>query len=151
MQSSKDPSDFLRHRGSMLLLDEISYNENEFFATVKHQRGSVFANSDGSVPNWVAIEYMAQTVCAYTGYLNLKKQGKLRYGLLLSVSKFKSNISFFNKNQEILIFIKEILKLGSDIAVFESTITNGLRVETIATAQITGAEVDTEKELEKLS
>lgn len=50
---------------------------------------ALFLDADGSLPGWVCIELMAQTVAAWSGYQGFLRQEKPEIGLLLGARSYQ--------------------------------------------------------------
>ena len=51
--------------------------------------------ADGGVPAWVGLEYMAQTVAAYSGALGLARGGAVKVGMLLGTREYAADVPRF--------------------------------------------------------
>jgi len=77
-------AELIPHSGPMCLLDRVLEHSPESTVCRVDPSGSlVLARPDGSVPAWVALEYMAQCVAVHGGLLARSSGGKSRPGLLL--------------------------------------------------------------------
>jgi len=65
----------------------------------------------GGVPVWIGFEYMAQAIAALSGKSDLAKGLAPGFGFILSVSNFIANVSCFELNSTISIYINEILTM----------------------------------------
>ena len=87
--------DLVKHRRGMLLVDKIlSYDECGLIAEVVIKKGNSFL-SEGYVPAWIGIEYVAQAVAAWGGLQAIQDDKGVKIGLLLSCRKYKSTRSHF--------------------------------------------------------
>lgn len=76
--------DLIPHSGPMSLLDRVlEHSRESTVCSVEPSASSVLARSDGSVPAWVALEYMAQCVAVHGGLAARSSGEKLRPALLL--------------------------------------------------------------------
>ncbi len=81
----KDPGLYLPHRRPMLLLDEVTAADEKSArcrVTIGEQC-SLLRQADGSYPNSLFIEFMAQTVGVYAGICDSEKGIDARVGFLL--------------------------------------------------------------------
>lgn len=116
-------SDLLPHRGEMVLLDRIeSWGDHYLEAAVLHHGDSIFSDSDGNVPAWVGIEYMAQTICALAGIRELNKGRPVQIGLLLGTRKYESRVINFQKNEKLIVKVEQIFIDENHLAAFDCTI-----------------------------
>ncbi len=116
-------SDLLPHRGEMILLDRIeSWGENFLEAAVLHRTGNLFSDSNGNVPAWVGVEYMAQAISALAGIHALQNGQPVRIGLLLGTRKYASKVGNFHKNEKLIIKVEQIFVDENNLAAFDCTI-----------------------------
>jgi predicted hotdog family 3-hydroxylacyl-ACP dehydratase len=72
------------HSGPMCLLERVlEHSPERTVCRVDPSGSAVMARPDGSVPAWVAIEYMAQCVAVHGGLVARAQGGTPRPGLLL--------------------------------------------------------------------
>ena len=91
----------LPHRAPMILIDRACGMEGDsFLAKVRITPASPFC-ADGAVPAWVGLEYMAQTVAAYSGALGLAKGGEVKVGMLLGTREYTAEVPAFAAGQEL--------------------------------------------------
>lgn len=62
--------------------------------------------SDASVPVYVGLEYMAQTVAAHGGWLALRQGESVKVGFLLGTKKLKTTVKNFPLGQTIAIKVR---------------------------------------------
>ena len=88
-------AELIPHSGSMILLDKIiEFDENSLLAELIVRDDALLGNSK-SIPAWVGIEYMAQTIAAYAG-IQAKQLGEpISLGFLLGTRRYTSNIDSF--------------------------------------------------------
>ncbi len=61
-------AELLPHAGDMILIDQVlSFDEEQIQTRLTVKPGGLFNRADGSLPAWVGIELMAQSVAAYAG------------------------------------------------------------------------------------
>lgn len=81
---------YIPHRGAMRLIDRlIEAGEEHAVAEVDVPDDGLFVR-DGSVPAWVGIEYMAQTIAAWAGARALRTGGTPRLGFLLGSRRYEA-------------------------------------------------------------
>jgi predicted hotdog family 3-hydroxylacyl-ACP dehydratase len=91
----------LPHRAPMILIDEACGMEGDSFkARVRITSASPFF-SGGGVPAWVGLEYMAQTVAAYSGAQGLAKGGEVKVGMLLGTRDYAAETPAFADGEEL--------------------------------------------------
>lgn len=96
----------LPHRAPMILIDEACGMEGDsFMAKVHISRTSPFFKEAG-VPGWVGLEYMAQTVAAYSGALGLASGSQIKVGMLLGTREYHAEVPFFPEGQELEVLVR---------------------------------------------
>jgi predicted hotdog family 3-hydroxylacyl-ACP dehydratase len=140
-----DVAELLPHADPMILIDKVvSYGDGFLEALVEHEKPSLFADSQGNIPVWVGIEYMAQAIGAYAGIQSLQDNRPIRLGFLLGTRKYKAYTQQFNKNCPVNIRIDEIYRDESNLALFDCTIK---AEKVLATAQIKAIQPDNLEEI----
>lgn len=100
--------ELLPHRPPMVLIDEIESFEPEartLWARFTVTKAQVFflagENGEGGVPNWAAIEYMAQTAAALAGCHDrmLAPDRPARPGLLLGTRRLELGLERFEEGR----------------------------------------------------
>lgn len=77
-------SEFLPHAGPMRLLRRVlAHAEDETLCEAAVEDAALFAQDDGSVPAWLALEWMAQCIAAHGGLLARARAEPPRPGLLV--------------------------------------------------------------------
>ena len=95
-------AEVLPHAGRMVLLDRIlTHTDTRTTCEVGIRPGSVFADADGSVPAWVALEYMAQCIAAHGG-LRARAAGEaIKPGALLGTRSLTLHTARFEGGQRL--------------------------------------------------
>jgi predicted hotdog family 3-hydroxylacyl-ACP dehydratase len=85
---------YVPHRGAMRLLDAlIEADTHHAVAQLTIPLDGLFVEH-GQVPAWVGLEYMAQTIAAWSGHRNLATRTP-RSGLLLGTRHFDAQVPAF--------------------------------------------------------
>lgn len=132
-------AELLPHAGDMILIDQVlSFDEEQIHTRVTVKPGGLFNRADGSLPAWVGIELMAQSVAAYAG-CHARQQGKaVELGFLLGTRKFECNVEHFPAGAELHIHGLRSLEDDNGMGVFECHLTgDGIQasaLERISTA-----------------
>ncbi|MDB5050187.1 MAG: beta-hydroxydecanoyl-ACP dehydrase [Fibrobacteres bacterium] len=141
----------LPHRAPMILIDEACGMEGDSFkAKVRITPASPFFAGDG-VPAWVGLEYMAQTVAAYSGAQGLASGGEVKVGMLLGTREFTAEEPVFKDGQELEVLARIDIFQENGVSSMHCRIRDpGGRI--LAQAQITVIDVpDIRKFLEERS
>jgi predicted hotdog family 3-hydroxylacyl-ACP dehydratase len=103
-------TDLIPHSGSMVLLDRIvSQDDQSLTAELVVRDDGLFGDHE-TVPAWVGIEYMAQTIAAYVGVIARQANLPIRLGFLLGTRRYQSNVAAFKVGSTITIRIEKILQ-----------------------------------------
>ena len=94
---------FVPHRGTMSLLSRlVAVDAEQALAEVDITHGSQFAQDQG-VPAWVGIEYMAQTIAAWSGARARSAGGEPAIGFLLGSRRYQAEVPVFAVGQTLRI------------------------------------------------
>ncbi|MGH8355750.1 MAG: hotdog family protein [Pseudomonas sp.] len=112
-------AELLPHAGDMILLDEVESFAEEEVRTRLVVRPGLFNQADGSLPAWVGVELMAQSVAAYAG-CQARQQGlPVELGFLLGTRSFQCNVERFPAGAELRIHAIRSLQDDNGMGVFE--------------------------------
>ena len=115
----------------MSLLDNIAgHGENWLEAEVIIRADSMFIGPQG-VPGWIGLEYLAQTVSAFSGLMALTECGQRKPGFLLGTRKFHSPTVYFEIGDRILLRVERDPETINGLATFSCDLTcNGVKTST---------------------
>jgi predicted hotdog family 3-hydroxylacyl-ACP dehydratase len=110
------------HSGPMVLLDRvISAGEESLCAEVRIRADSLFC-VDGAVGAWFGIEYMAQAIGAYAGYVARLRGEPIKLGYLLGTRCYECSRPVFTAGTLLRIHAKRILQSENGLGSFECRI-----------------------------
>jgi predicted hotdog family 3-hydroxylacyl-ACP dehydratase len=113
-------AELLPHSGNMILLDEvIRFGAEDVETRLTVRPGGLFSLADGSLPAWVGVELMAQTVAAYAGCQARQAGEPVKMGFLLGTRSFKCNVEHFPLGAELQISALCSLRDDNGMGVFE--------------------------------
>ncbi len=113
MKKEYSVAELVPHAGKMSLLSGIvDYGEGWLEAEVVITPESTFANAQG-VPAWIGLEYMAQTIAAYSGLQERLHGGKPKIGFLLGSRRYLCNAERFSIGQRLVLKVRPEI-LGSN-------------------------------------
>ncbi|CAD5106490.1 ApeP family dehydratase [Zestomonas carbonaria] len=113
-------AELLPHAGDMILVDELlACDEDNVETRLVVRPGGPFNDVDGSLPAWVALELMAQSVAAYAGYHARQAGQPVELGFLLGTRKFDCNVERFPAGSELRIRGLRSLQDDNGMGVFE--------------------------------
>jgi predicted hotdog family 3-hydroxylacyl-ACP dehydratase len=79
----------LPHRGPMLLVDRVLFDDGETTRVAATIRGDGLFVRDGRLPAWAGIELMAQAIGAWAGLRRREGGEAIRLGFLLGTRRFE--------------------------------------------------------------
>ena len=113
-------AELLPHAGDMILLDEVlRYAEEDVETRLTVRPGGLFNQADGSLPAWVGIELMAQSIAAYAGCHARQAGEPVALGFLLGTRNFQCNVERFPAGVELRISALRSLQDDNGMGVFE--------------------------------
>ncbi|MEO6680462.1 MAG: hotdog family protein [Pseudomonas sp.] len=113
-------AELLPHAGDMILIEQIlSFDDEQIHTRLTVKPGGLFNRPDGSLPAWVGIELMAQSVAAYAGCHARARGDAVELGFLLGTRKFECNVEHFPVGTELIIHGIRSLEDDSGMGVFE--------------------------------
>ncbi|MCC3305360.1 hypothetical protein [Sneathiella sp. HT1-7] len=116
-----DITEILYHAPPMILIDGVAaYNETAVESVVKITAESPFVEK-GAVPAYVGIEYMAQTIAAYSGIKARNAGEGVKIGYLVSSRNMTLNCSDFLIGDRLNVKV-ELVYDETPMAVFDGTI-----------------------------
>ncbi|EUB84258.1 hotdog family protein [Pseudomonas koreensis] len=113
-------AELLPHAGDMILIDRIlSFDEEQIHTRLTVKPDGLFNLPDGSLPAWVGVELMAQSVAAFAGCHARQKGNPVELGFLLGTRKFECNVEAFAAGSELTIHGIRSLEDDNGMGVFE--------------------------------
>ena len=112
------------HKHPMILIDElISYDLTKACCQVTITTNSNFYNPViKSVPNYVALEYMAQSIAAFANANEKDLGGEVAIGFLVSSRKFKVLQGNFSLGMQLQIFVEQLYDEDSGLSAFSCVV-----------------------------
>lgn len=110
----------LPHAGDMILIDQVdSCDDEQIHTRLTVRSGGLFNRPDGSLPAWLGIELMAQSVAAYAGCRARRHGQDVELGFLLGTRKFECNVEHFPADTVLQIHALRSLEDDNGMGVFE--------------------------------
>lgn len=130
------------HSDPMILIDKVvEYGDDWLIAQVDIKQGAPFFDEQTmSIPTWVGIEYMAQTIAALAGIRALSNNTSVNLGFLLGSRKYQALKGQFLHQQSYQIKVKQLYMDDSGLASFDCSIFQG--EEVFASAKLNVFETD---------
>ncbi|MBX8502367.1 ApeP family dehydratase [Pseudomonas lijiangensis] len=117
-------AELIPHAADMILIDQVlSFDEEQIQTRVTVRPDGLFSQPDGSLPAWIGVELMAQSVAAYAGCQARLKGEPVQLGFLLGSRKFECNVGHFPAGSELTIQATRSLQDESGMGVFECNLT----------------------------
>ncbi|MDD0973662.1 hotdog family protein [Pseudomonas fontis] len=117
-------AELLPHAGDMILIDQVeAFDDEQIHTRLTVRPGGLFNRADGSLPAWVGIELMAQSVAAYAGCRARQQGNPVELGFLLGSRKFECNVEAFPAGSELRIHALRSLEDDNGMGVFECHLT----------------------------
>ena len=116
-----DIKEILYHAPPMILIDGVeAYDDNMVASVVEITADSPFLE-DGSVPAYVGIEYMAQSIAAYSGIKARNAGQGVKIGYLVSTRSMTLNCPVFSIGDRLSVKV-ELVYDETPMAVFDGAI-----------------------------
>jgi predicted hotdog family 3-hydroxylacyl-ACP dehydratase len=113
-------AELLPHAGDMILIDSIErFDDEQIYTRLTVKSEGLFNLPDGSLPAWVGVELMAQSVAAFAGCHARQKGNLVELGFLLGTRKFECNVEAFPAGTELSIHGLRSLEDDNGMGVFE--------------------------------
>jgi predicted hotdog family 3-hydroxylacyl-ACP dehydratase len=113
-------AELLPHAGDMILIDEVlSFDEDSVQTRLRVRPGGLFSQADGSLPAWVGVELMAQSVAAYAGCRARQAGNPVQLGFLLGTRSYQCDVEHFPAGSELHIRALRSLQDDNGMGVFE--------------------------------
>jgi predicted hotdog family 3-hydroxylacyl-ACP dehydratase len=113
-------AELLPHAGDMILIDRVlRFAEEDIETQLRVRAGGLFNQADGSLPAWVGIELMAQSVAAYAGCQARLLGEPAELGFLLGTRNFQCNVDRFPLGAELHIHATRSLQDDNGMGMFE--------------------------------
>jgi predicted hotdog family 3-hydroxylacyl-ACP dehydratase len=118
------PAHFIPHRAPMILIDALVEHRQDSLLTetVISPQSAFFDPKLNGVPNYVAIEYMAQSVAALAGIEARLRDDSIKVGFLLGSRKLEMSQTHFELGQSYQTKVTRLYQEDSGLAVFECQI-----------------------------
>ena len=111
--------DLVPHSGLMSLLDRIvDYGDDWLEAQVDISANTLFLEAQG-IPALVGLEYLAQTIAAFSGVEEQLQGNKPKLGFLLGTRKFECSTDYFQLGQTITLKVQREMKAENGLHVFQ--------------------------------
>ncbi len=119
-------NELVPHRAPMILIDQIiKHSPNNLITQVHITTESPYYDAQTlGVPNYVGIEYMAQSIAALAGAEAKAKGEEIRIGFLLGSRKLVMDIPQYDLGQTYQVEVTRLYQEDSGLAVFDCYISH---------------------------
>lgn len=120
-------ADVVPHRAPMVLIDQLLAHDTDTLLTQININAlsPYFDETLNGVPNYVGIEYMAQSIAALAG-VEAKSRGEdIRVGFLLGTRKLKMHSAYFALGESYQTRVSRLYQEETGLAVFDCQIYHG--------------------------
>lgn len=113
-------AELVPHAGDVILLDEVlRFDTESLQARATVPAHSPFHTDDGTLPNWVGLEFMAQAVAAWAGCQARTAGQAVALGFLLGTRRYECSIPHFPAGMTLIVAVTSSLQDASGMGVFE--------------------------------
>ncbi|MFP6851425.1 MAG: hotdog family protein [Pseudomonas sp.] len=113
-------AELIPHAGNMILIDQVlRFGDDDIETQLTVRNTGLFNLADGSLPAWVGIELMAQSVAAYAGCQARLLGEPVELGFLLGTRNFQCNVEHFPAGSLLHIHASRSLQDDNGMGVFE--------------------------------
>ena len=113
-------AELLPHAGDMILLDGVERFDDDSVETVLQVRADgLLSAADGSLPAWVGVEIMAQSVAAFAGCHARQAGQPVELGFLLGTRSYQCNVEAFPAGADLRARAHRSLQDDNGMGVFE--------------------------------
>jgi predicted hotdog family 3-hydroxylacyl-ACP dehydratase len=119
MSGWPDVAKLVPHAGRMRLVSAVlEHTPERTVCRVDVEASRLFAGPDGSIPGWVALEWMAQTIAAHAGLVAWRRGETPRPGLFLGARRARIHVDGFRPGQTLRV-VSRHLRGETGLAWFE--------------------------------
>lgn len=108
------------HADNMVFLDRLLHaDDGHAQAELTVTNDDLFYGAPNTMPAWVGIEYMAQTIAAWAGFQALQNKSPIKVGFLVGARKYRSNVPSFSQGTRLIVDINRVFHDATGLASFE--------------------------------
>ena len=131
------PAELLPHAGDAVLLDHVrSWSEQHLEATAVPGASPLYQQEDGSLPNWLGLEIMAQAVAAWAGCQARQAGRPVELGFLLGTRRYDCRVDRYPAGQPLAVRVQPSLHDATGMGVFETWLRDAATGELLAEARL---------------
>lgn len=115
-------AELVPHAGAMLLLDELLAADAEHAVARTTVRATQLFTDAAGMPAWAGIEYMAQTIAAWSGMQRRREGSAPAVGFLLGTRRYECDVPAFPVGQVLTIAARAELIGDNGLGMFACTV-----------------------------
>jgi len=105
---------------AMVLVDRVlEVGDAHIVVELTVRDDGLFSTAEHTVPAWIGLEYMAQTVAAFSGYHRKRLGQEIELGFLLGTRFYQSSDDSFRCGAVLRIRAEKIIEVANDMVVFD--------------------------------
>lgn len=113
-------AELLPHAGDMILLDGVErFDDDSVEALLQVPADGLLSAADGSLPAWVGVEIIAQSVAAFAGCHARQAGQPVELGFLLGTRNYQCNVESFPVGTQLRVRAMRSLQDDNGMGVFE--------------------------------
>lgn len=107
----------------MILLDRVvEIGEEHIVVELKVRDDGLFSSPEHTVPAWVGLEYMAQSIAAFSGYHKKCRGEEIVLGFLLGSRHYHCSVGSFPCGAQLRVRAEKIIEAANEMSVFACVI-----------------------------
>jgi predicted hotdog family 3-hydroxylacyl-ACP dehydratase len=114
--------DLVPHAKPMLLLDDVLESAENYIVCQAVVRSDGLFDTSGQVSSLLGLEYMAQTVAAFSGLAARRSGMPIKLGFLLGTRRFETNVANFACGTVLTIKVSRVMQGSDGMASFECSV-----------------------------
>lgn len=104
----------------MVLVDHVlEVSDDHIVVELTVRDDGLFSQADHTVPAWLGLEYMAQTVAAFSGYHRRRAGEAVGLGFLLGTRHFQASVGSFPCGARLTVRADKVIEAANDMSVFD--------------------------------
>jgi predicted hotdog family 3-hydroxylacyl-ACP dehydratase len=129
-----DAMELVPHRSTMLWLDKVVHVDDEWVVALTQITEKNFLVRDGGLPVWTGVEFMAQTIAAWSGNRAKSTGRPVAIGFLLGTRRFEAQCQQFPLGETLRIQARKELIAENGLAMFDCQIL--VKNQSVASAKL---------------
>lgn len=115
--------ELVRHRGGMSLLDQVVDSGETWLKACSTLTEDNLFVTEGWMPSWIGIEYMAQSIAAFAGIRAKDESQSVKIGFLVGTRKYEAERPAFPVGSVLTAVVSEVVVGENGLGVFDCELT----------------------------